>query len=133
MRKTAELLQWTRDNLDKLKGLSGAELERKYGLKPYRRSGSLYQLLQPVLRDGRRIRRHRWDLMDFRLPNRDLERIWQLPGNMVGAYRFRNQRPPPAWAFKRGHPQFSGRGRLDAYHQTVKAEERKAARHFARA
>lgn len=32
-RKTAQRLQWAKDNLDKLKGLSAAELGRKYGLK----------------------------------------------------------------------------------------------------
>jgi len=133
MRKSAEALQWAKDNLDKLKGLSGAELGRKYGLMPHWRGGLLYQFLKPVLRDGRLIRKHRWGMMNFRLPNRDLERIWRLPNNTAGSYRRRNQRPPPRWSFKRGHPQFSGRGQLKAYHQAVKAEERNSARHFAQA
>lgn len=135
MRKSAAALQWAKDNLDKFKGLSGAELGRKYGLGPHWQHGPLYPFLKPLLRDGKRIRKHRWDLMNFRLPNHDLERIWRLPRNMVAAYRFRNQRPPPAWCFKRvrGHTQLSGREQLPAYRRTVKAEERNAARYFAQA
>ena len=94
MRKTAQALQWAKDNLDKLKGLSRAELARKYGLSRWRGS-ALYQFLKPFLRNGRR--KHRWDLMNFRLPNRDLERIWRLPCNMVGAHRFRKQLQRPTW------------------------------------
>ena len=133
MRKSAEALQWAKDNLNKLKGLSGTELGRQHGLRPHWRGGLLHQFLKPVLRDGRRIRKHRWDLMNFRLPNRDLERIWRLPSNMAGSYRRRNQRPPQTWSFKRGHQEFSGRAQLLAYHQAVKAEERNAARHFTQA
>jgi hypothetical protein len=133
VRKSAGALRWAKDNLDNLKGLSAAELGRKYGLSPHWRVGPLYQFLKPVLRDGRFIRKHRWDLMNFRLPNRDLERIWRLPFNAAGSYRRRNQRPTPTWAFKRGHPQFSGRGQLQAYHRAVKTEGRIAARYFAHA
>ena len=135
MRKSAALLQWAKDNRDKFKGLSAAELGRKHGLSPYWRSSPIYPFLKPLLRDGRRIRKHRWDLMNFRLPNHDLERIWRLPPNMVAAYRSRNQRPPPAWRFKRarGHPQLSRREQLPAYRRAVKAEERHAARYFAQA
>ena len=133
VRKSAKLLQWARDRLDELRGLSGAEVWRKYGLSPHWRAGPLYQFLKPVLRNGKLIRKHRWDLMNFRLPNRDLERIWRLPGNTAGAYRRRNQRPPPIWSFKRGHPQFRGRRQLEAYHRAVSAEKRNAARYFAQA
>lgn len=50
---------------------------------------------RPFLRDGIRIRKHRWDLMNFSLPNRDLDRIWRLPFNMAASYRFRKLHPPP--------------------------------------
>ena len=135
MRKSASALQWAKDNLDKLKGLSGAELGRKYGLSRHWRSGPLYPFLKPFLRDGIRIRKHRWDLMNFRLPDRDLERIWRLPRNMVASYRFRNQRPSPTWCLKPGtwNIRCSGLGQLQAYHRAVKAEERNAARYFAQA
>ena len=132
MPKSAKLLQWAKDNLDKLKGLSWAELRRKYGLTCWR-GGPLYQFLKPFLRDGREI--HCWDLMNFRLPNRDLERIWRLPRNMVASYRFRKQRPPSTWYFRPGpgYTHFRRRGQLQAYHRAVRAEERNAARYFAQA
>ena len=116
MRKTAAALQWAKDNLDKLRGWSGAELERKYGLSPHWQHGPLYQFLKPFLRNGRRIRKHRWDLMNLRLPDRDLERIWRLPYNMSRTYRQRKRRPPPMWRLKPGSGsiQFSGRGQLQA-------------------
>jgi hypothetical protein len=76
MRKSARALQWAKDNLEKLKGSSIAELGRKHGLSRWRGS-AVYQFLKPFLRDGRR--KHRWGLMNFSLPNRDLERIWRLP------------------------------------------------------
>jgi len=135
LRKSAAALQWAKDNLDKLKGLSAAELGRKYGLGPHWKHGPLYPFLKPFLRDGRLIRKHRWDLMNFRLPDRDLERIWRVPRNMVASYRWRNQRPPPAWCFRHGRraTQLSRREQLPAYRRNVKAEDRKAARYFAQA
>jgi hypothetical protein len=131
-RKTAEGLQWAKDNLDKLKGLSAAELGRKYGLSGGWRGGPLYSFLKPFLRDGRRVRKHRWDLMDFRLPDRNLERIWKLPFGLARAYRWRKRCPQPMWRFKpgNGHRRFSGRGQLQAYHLAIKAEEEKAACYF---
>jgi hypothetical protein len=38
--------------------------------------------------------------MDFRLPDRNLERIWRLPYGLARAYRWRKRRPPPKWRFK---------------------------------
>jgi hypothetical protein len=133
--KSVAALQWAEDNLDNLKGLSGAELGRKYGLSRHWQHGLIYQFLKPFLRDGKRIRKHRWDLMNFRLPARDLERIWRLPNNMSRSYRQRKRYPPPMWRFKprSGHIQFSGRAQLQAYRRALKAEERNAARYFAQA
>ena len=135
MRKTTRALQWARDNLDKLKGLSGSELRRKYGLSRQWRAGPLYQVLKPLLRDGRRIRKHRWDLMNFRLPGRDLERIWRLPRKMATMYRLRNRLPPPAWRYRPGnrHIKLSGLRQLQAYQRSARAEEQNAARYFAQA
>jgi hypothetical protein len=99
--RTAHALRWAKDNLDKLKGLSAAELGRKYGLSGGWRGGPLYPFLKPFLRDGRRIRKHRWDLMNFSLPDRSLDRIWKLPYGLARAYRWRKRRPPPVWHFKR--------------------------------
>ncbi len=82
-RKTAQALQWAKENLEKLEGLSGAELAREYGLSRGWRTGPLYQFLKPFLRDGRLSRKYRWDLMNFKLPDRDLERIWRLPYNLA--------------------------------------------------
>jgi len=132
IRKSAEALQWAKDNLDKLRGLSWAELRRKYGLSRWR-GNAVYQFLKPFLRNGRR--KHRWDLMNFRLPNRDLERIWRLPYNLAGPHRARKQLRQPTWRVKpkTGEIQFNGRRECQAYHRAVKAEERNAARHFAQA
>ena len=130
-RKTAKALQWAKDNLDKLKGLSWAEVMLKDGLPPSGRESTLHQFLKPFLRNG--SQKHRWDLMNFRLPNRDLQRIWKLPYNTAGSYRYRTQLPPPKWFFRGpGYTHFTRR-QLQAYHWAVKAEERKAARHFAQA
>jgi len=127
MRKAAKVMQWAKDNLDKLKGLSRVELVRKYGLCRWQGS-ALDQFLKPFLRDGRR--KHRWDLMNFRLPNRDLERIWETPSKMVGSYRFRFRLPRSTWCLRRGPggTRFSVREQLQAYRRAVQAEERKAAR-----
>jgi hypothetical protein len=135
MRKSAEQLQWAKDNLEKLKGLSWAEVVRKYGVSRNRWRGPLYQFLRPFLRDGRRIRKYPWHQMNFRLPNRDLERIWRLPYYMVAAYRWRKRRPPPTWRVKPGtwDIQFGGRREVQAYRLAVKAEERNAARYLAQA
>ena len=67
--ESAQALHWAKDNLEKLKGVSIAELGRKYGLSRWQGS-ALYQFFKPFLRNG--SRKHRWDLMNFRLPNRDL-------------------------------------------------------------
>ena len=132
IRKSAQALQWAKDNLEKLKGLSWAELMRKYGLSRWRRS-AVYQFLKPFLRNG--SRKHRWDLMNFRLPNRDLERIWRLPFNLAGPHRVRKQLQRPTWYYGRGrgYMHFSGREEREAYRRAVKAEERNAARYFAHA
>ena len=134
-RITRQAFKWAKDNLDELKGLTWAELQRKYGLADYWRRSPLHSFLKPFLRDGTLIPKHPWDQMNFRLPNRDLERIWRLPFNVVPEHRFRKQRPPPKWRCKpgRGGIPFSGRADREAYHRAVKAEERKAARYFARA
>ena len=135
LRKTTAALQWAKDNLDQLKGLTAAELWRKHGINLRWRRGPLYQFLKPFLRNGILFKKHRWDLMNFKLPNRDLERIWRLPRYMVTAYRFRNRRPQPTWRSRRGcgPTQLIGRGQLQAYLRAVKAEEQNAARCFARA
>ena len=132
VRKSEKALQWAKANLAKLKGLSGAEVRRNYGVGLWRGT-ALYQFLRPFLRDGRR--KHRWDLMDLRLPNRDLERIWRLPHNTPGAYRWRTRGARSKWRFRhgRGYARFGGQGQFEAYRRAVKAEERKAARYFARA
>jgi hypothetical protein len=132
VRKSEKALQWAKANLEKLKGLSRAEVVRKYGLCRWQGS-ALYRFLKPYLRDG--TRKHRWELMNFRLPNCELERIWRLPHNVAGSYRWRTRGPRPTWYFRygRGYPHGGGRGQFEAYRRTVKAEERKAARCFAQA
>jgi hypothetical protein len=132
IRKSAQALQWAKDNLEKLKGLSLSELGRKYGLSRWQGS-AVYQFLKPFLRNGRR--KHRWDLMNFRLPNQDLERIWRLPFNIAGRHRVRKEIQQPTWYYRqgRGYMHLSGRGERSAYRRAVKAEERNAARHFAQA
>jgi hypothetical protein len=132
-RETRQKLQWASENLDKLKGLCQYELEQKYGLKVGWRRDPLYRLLKPFLRNGRFIRKHRWDLMNFELPSLDLERIWTLCRNEASSYRYRNRLPPPLWSIARVHPQFIGRRQFQAYHRAVRAEKRKAARYFAQA
>jgi hypothetical protein len=132
-RVTAEVLQLAKDNLDKIKGLSWADVERKYGLASHWRRSSPHEYLKPFLRDGRLKTKHPWHLMNFRLPNSDLERIWRLPYNMAGAYRYRKRPSPQPWRFKPGTAdiQYNGQGQLQAYRRDVKAEERKATRYFA--
>ena len=131
--KTRQALQWAKCNLDELKGLSPAELGRKYGLSIRWRGGPLYLFLKPYLRDVKR--KHPWDRMNFLLPNRDLARIWRLPPNLVSKHRLKKQRPPPTWRCKtgRGGIQFSRRAKVQAYRRAVKAEEWNAARYFAQA
>lgn len=131
-RVTRQAFQWAKDNLDKLKGLTWAELQRKYGFGDYWQSSPLHSFLKPFLREKSK---HPWAQIDFRLPNRDLALIWRLPPNLVSKQRLKKQIPPPTWRCKPGSGaiEFSGRGQLQAYQRTVKAEERKAARYFAQA
>jgi hypothetical protein len=134
-RKFAQALQWAKDNLEKLRGLSGAEVARKYNRSRSSRHGALYEFLKPFLRDGRIIRKYPWHLMDLRLPNRDLEHIWRLPNYGLSKYRWKKRHPPPTWRVKpvTWEIQFSGPRELQAYRRAVKAEERNAARYFAQA
>jgi hypothetical protein len=67
--KTIQALQWAKENLNKLKGVCPTELLRDYGLRVYWKGSPVYHLLKPFLRDGRLQKKHRWDLMDFRLSN----------------------------------------------------------------
>jgi hypothetical protein len=130
-RRTHLRIQWAKDNLDKLKGLTWAELRQKYGLTPHWHCGPFYEFIKPLLRDGRLIRKRPWDLMNFRLPNRDLQRIWRLPYKTAGSYRYLKQLPLSTWCFSGPRYTHFTKRQLQAYHRTVKAEERKAAKFFA--
>jgi hypothetical protein len=134
-RVTTKVLQFAKNHLDKIKGMSWTEVEREFGLGPHWRKGYAHEFLKPFLRDGRLHKKHPWHLMNFRLPNSDLERIWRLPYNMVGAYRYHKRPSPRPWRFKPGTAdlQFSGPDECQMYQRAVKAEERKAATHFAQA
>jgi hypothetical protein len=132
-RKTTQALQWAEDNLDKLKGLSGAELQREYGLKDSRRRNPLYSFLKPFLRNTRHATKYPWDLMNFHLPSGDLARIWRVPYGQVVAHRFEYRRSRPRWRLRRGSAgiQSLGRRQIQEHLLIVKAEEQKATRHFA--
>ena len=123
-------LQWAAENLDRLSGLSWAEVERKYGFK---RNSPVFAFLKAkgVLRNGHLICKHRWDLMNFELPSSVLERIWKLALDMAGAYRYRKRLGAPKWILTGGLAALQRRGGLRAYNRAVQAEERKAAKYFA--
>ena len=53
-----QALQWVKDNVDKLKGLSIVELRRTYGLNLHWRPSVLYQFLKPFLRNGLFIKKY---------------------------------------------------------------------------
>jgi len=129
-RRTTIALQWAADNLDRLQGLSGAEVRRKHGFNPH---CPAYEFLKAkgVLRDGRLFRKHRWDLMNFELPSSVLERIWKLPFNAAASYRWQKRLGAPKWTLFGGPAARQRRGGLRACNRAVQAEERKAARHFA--
>ena len=132
-RKTIQALQWGKDNLDKLKGLSAAELQRKYGLKGSWRNTPLYSFLKPFLRNTRKATKYPWDRMDFHLPVGDLARIWRVPYIQAVSHRSAKRRSRPRQCRTRGNAGIPVRGRLKvpACLRTVKAEEKKAARYFA--
>ena len=134
-RTTRQALEWAKDNLDKLEGLSWAELQRKHGLTNYWRRSPLHSFLRPFLRNGSHATKHPWDSMSFSLPNGDLARIWRLQYSQVASHRSDNQRGRSRWRLKLESVclRFRGRGQLQAYHQAVEAEERNAARYFAQA
>jgi hypothetical protein len=123
-------LQWAAENLDRLRGLSGAEVERKYGFKRYLH---VYTFLKAkgILRNGNLIRKFRWGLMNFELPNGVLQRIWKLPLYRATTYRSRKRLPAPKWTLTGGLAALQRRGELRAYNRAVQAEERKAAKYFA--
>jgi len=126
-RGTTIALQWAADNLNRLQGLSGAEVTRKYG---FHRGCPVYEFLkaQGVLRNG--SRKYRWDLVNFELPSGVLERIWKLPLDLAANYRYRNRLAAPKWSLVGGLAALQRRGELRAYNRAVKAEERKAARYY---
>ena len=132
-RKIAATLQRAKDNLDEIKGLSAAEVERKYALSRSWRNGPLHRFLKPFLKNGRFIRKHPWNLMDFGLLNCDLERIWKLPFNMAGAYRYRKRLPLQTWRCKPGTTDIlcTNPGQFETYQRTKMVEEQKAAKYFA--
>jgi hypothetical protein len=129
-RQNTLALQWAAENLDRLRGLSGAEVERKYGFK---RHLHVYAFLKAkgVLRNGHLIQKYRWGLMNFELPNGVLQRIWKLPLYRATTYRSRKRLPAPRWNLIGGPAALPRRGELRAYNRAVQAEERKAAKYFA--
>ena len=132
-RHTVAALRWATENLDRLEGLSRAEASRKYGLNLQWSGSLLLAFVKPLLRDGNQFPKHRWDLMNFQLPSRALERIWKLPYNLAAYQRWRKGLPRPKWRYR---PQlersrFKGRRQCQAYRRAIRAEERKAARWFA--
>jgi hypothetical protein len=131
-RKARAALQWAKDHLEQLKGLTWRDAVREYG-HPTEYNSPLHKFLKPYVRNGRFIQKHRWDLMNFALPNRELERIWRLPPKMALPYRRRNQIPQSRWYSRQGrrNQESGGQGGLQAYYRAVKAEERKAAGYFA--
>jgi len=129
-RQYALALQWAAENLDRLRGLSAAEVERKYGHKRHSRV-CVFLKTKGVLRDGNLLRKYRWDLMNFELPNGVLQRIWKLPSYRATTYRSRKCLPAPRWNLIGGRAALPRRGELRAYHRAVQAEERKAAKYFA--
>ncbi len=128
-RQNALALQWAAENLDRLKGLSAAEVERKYGFKQHL---PVYALLKAkgVLRDARLIREYRWSLMKFELPDGGLQRIWKLPLYRATRYRSEKRLPAPRWNLIGGRAALPRGGELRAYNRAVQAEERKAAKYF---
>jgi hypothetical protein len=135
LRKPGKRLLWAKENLEKLKGLTGAELQRKYGPLHFKYNGPVHRFLRPFLRDGRRFRQYPWHLMNLGLPNRDLERIWRVRQYEVARHRWLKRSPAPMWHVKPGpwNLQYSGRRELQAYRRALRAEERNAARYFAQA
>jgi len=123
-------VQWAAENLERLRGLSGAELKRKYG---FAQDSRVYAFLKAkgVLRDGHLIRKYRWDLMNFELPNGVLQRIWKLPLCRATHYRSEKRLPASRWTLIRGRAARPRGGELRAYHRAVQAEEQKAAQYFA--
>lgn len=129
-RRDTLTVQWATENLDRLSGLSWTEVEREYGFK---RHWQVYAFLKAkgVLRHGNRIRKNRWRLMNFELPNWVLERIWKLPLYRANGHRWRKHLPTPRWNLRRGRAARPRGGELRAYNRAVQAEERKAAKYFA--
>lgn len=129
-RQNALALQWAAKNLGRLRGLSRAEVERKYGFKQHLH---VYAFLKAkgVLRNGHLIRKYRWGLMNFDLPNGVLQRIWKLPLYRVTTYRSRKRLPAPKWTLTGGPAALQRRGELRAYNRAMQTEERKAAKYFA--
>jgi hypothetical protein len=123
-------LQWAAENLDRLRGMSGAELEQKHG---YNRDSRVYAFLKAkgVLRNGNFNRKYRWDLMNLELPNGVLERIWKLPLYRAYTHRWQKRLPAPRWKLIGRRARLPRRGELPAYRRAVQAEERKAAKYFA--
>ena len=131
LRRTTNALQWVAKNLHRLKGLSGAEVRRKYGIDPH---SPRFEFLKAkgILRDGRYYRKHLWHLMNFDLPSGILERIWKLPHNVAASYRSRKRLAASKWTLVGGPDAMRRRGGVRAYNRAVQTEERKAAKFFAK-
>ena len=129
-RRYTLVLQWAAENLDRLRGLSWAEVERKYGFKPHWQVHAFLKA-KGILRHGNLIRNNRWRLVNFELPDRVLERIWKLPLYRATSFRSRKRLPAPRWTLIGGPAARPMGGELRAYNRAVRAEERKAAKYFA--
>ena len=131
IRRTTITLQWVAKNLERLKGLRAVEVRRKYGLDPH---SPQFEFLKAkgILRDGWFVRGQQWNLMNFELPSGVLERIWRLPFHAATSYRSRKRLAAAKWTLRGGPKAMQRHGGLSAYHRAVQAEERKAAKYFAK-
>ena len=123
-RRLVQELQWSNDNLEKLRGLTAAQVRQKCGLRLHY-AGAVLRFLreQGVLRDGRR--KYAWEQMNFALPSRDLARIWRVSFNVVAKHRRVRGLGPARWLVIGGLGGVKRRGELEEYLRALKAEESK--------
>ncbi len=129
LRKTKLLLEWVKTNLNRFKGMSRAEVARKYGMGTTTRICSILRA-EGVLQDGRQFRLYRWDLMNFDLPGRTLEQIWKVPLYRATQYRCLHRLPKAKWKLGRGMTMPRMRQELPAYNRAVREEETRAVEWF---
>jgi len=94
--RSNKVLERAKKLLPELRGKRVIEAEKVLGIL-LRNHGSVRQFLDQKDALKRWRPTHPWHLMNFRLPNVSLSRIWRISPAVISLYRTRHRVRPPKW------------------------------------